>query len=148
MNKETEKQELRTLMAKGIPVTIGGKTYTMHEPTLAVMDAMSEEWLEFPELPDDMDVYKAIEIGKKEASEHAPRMARVIAMALLGESMFGLLGTWRLKRMQKRIMHSIKPSELKPIVEIMTATSGLVNFTISMKLMSTAVTTKAKTDIE
>lgn len=147
-DKEKQQEELRLLQGKGILVNIAGRKVHIKEPTLATLDAMSEEWLQLDDVPDNITMQEAMELGKTAVHRHARRMARVTAIAILGEQHNGIIGRFRTWRLSKALYHSCKPSDLKQIAETIIATSGLVNFTISMKLMSTAVTTTAKTDIE
>lgn len=147
-DKEKQQEELRLLQGKGVLVEIAGRKIYIKEPTLATLDAMSEEWLQLGDVPDDLNMMQALELGKTAVREHAQRMGRIVAMSVLGEKQFGFIGKLRLWRLSKALYHSCKPSDLKQIAETIIGTSGLVNFIISMRLLSTAVTTAPKTDIE
>lgn len=148
-SNKTEQEALNTLIGKGIPVKIGDVQYEIKEPTLAVLDQMSLVWLTFPEVDERWSIQEAVEHGRKLTHDHARSMAKVVSMAILGERMFiPLIGRLMLRRLTSKVMHSCRPSDIKSMVEVVTATNGLVNFIISMRLMSTATTTKKKTPIE
>lgn len=148
-NKQAEKEALDNLVGKPMPVLIGGKIYHVSEPTLAVLDQMSLIWLTFPEVNEKWTIQEAVEFGRTIAHDHIKSMAKVIAIAVLGEKIFmPIIGAWRLRRMTKQILHSCRPTDIKNMVEIITATNGLVNFIVSMRLMSTATQTRKKTPIE
>lgn len=150
-NKEIERTELKTLLGEAHTLLIGHKPVLVKEPTLAVLDKMSQIFCEFPELQNTLtekDAYAAINEAKKLVPRYAKAMSRAIAICVLGERCFKLFGGWRIRRKAKHIYKHITPIELQKAAEFMTVNTGLVNFIVSMRLMSAATTTTPTNGIE
>ena len=149
MATNKEQEQLNTLLGKGISLTINGKKQIIKEPTLAVLDKMSDIWLKFPTIEDNMPMKDAIDMAKIEVHKHARNMAKVVAIALLGEAQFTpIIGKIRLWLKERSIYRHCRPTDIRNMVEIITATNGLANFIVSMKLMCTARSTIPKNVIE
>lgn len=172
---KAEREELNLLVKRGIrfnvttkirrrkkglrgffsrPVTDEETTsFEMHEPTLSVLDRISELSLS---MAIDEEAFKgaghtAIEDAKYLAKDHAERMARVIAIAVLGEDYYvteitrlGKVKKYNddkeLDRLTALFFHSIKPSKLVGLAAVVTNISNLGDFITSMRYLSGART--------
>lgn len=181
---EIEREELNLLIRKGqkfaVRYTITKKekrllglrsrtveeehaeAFELKEPTLAVLDRLSAHWLEMT-----LDE-KALESGgaetlaeaKRATADNTKRMARVIAIAVLGEDYHIKTverGTGRiiysnddkeLDRLTDLFFHTIKPSELVILCQRITNIANLGDFIASMRYMSGARTTQRSNRIE
>lgn len=138
------------------------EAFELKEPTLAVLDRLSAHWLEMT-----LDE-KALESGgaetlaeaKRATADNTKRMARVIAIAVLGEDYHIKTverGTGRiiysnddkeLDRLTDLFFHTIKPSELVILCQRITNIANLGDFIGSMRYMSGARTTQRSNRIE
>lgn len=138
------------------------EAFELKEPTLAVLDRLSAHWLEMT-----LDE-KALEAGgaetlaeaKRATADNTKRMARVIAIAVLGEDYHIKTverGTGRiiysnddkeLDRLTDLFFHTIKPSELVILCQCITNIANLGDFIGSMRYMSGARTTQRTGRIE
>lgn len=138
------------------------EAFELKEPTLAVLDRLSAHWLEMT-----LDE-KALESGgaetlaeaKRATADNTKRMARVIAIAVLGENYHIKTverGTGRiiysnddkeLDRLTDLFFHTIKPSELVILCQRITNIANLGDFIGSMRYMSGARTTQRSNRIE
>ena len=95
--------------------------------------------------------------AKRIAKDNAARMARIIAIAVLGEDYHvtevGTGGRIRkynddkeLDRLTALFFHNIKPSKLVGLSEAITSVSNLGDFINSMRLQSGARTTQPRTE--
>ena len=133
------------------------ETFEIQEPTLSVLDRLSELWLQ---IAIDEDGLKAggtntlIE-AKNIAHEHNRRAARIVAIAVLGEdyhvteiSASGRKKTYNddkeLDRLTELFHRTIKPSKLEGIANTVTAMANLGDFIGSMRLMTGARTTQPR----
>lgn len=131
-------------------------SYEIHEPTLSVLDRLSDIWLDMALNEDVLQEGKAIiSEAKQLAKENAARMARIIAIAVLGESYhvtevnhFGRVRKYNddqeLDRLTDIFFHTIKPSKLVALSATVTNMSNLGDFLASMRLMSGARTTQPR----
>lgn len=138
------------------------EAFELKEPTLAVLDRLSAHWLEMT-----LDE-KALESGgaetlaeaKRATADNTKRMARVIAIAVLGEDYHIKTINQKTGRVQfandekelERItdlfFHTIKPSELVILCQRITNIANLGDFIGSMRYMSGARTTQRTGRIE
>lgn len=176
--QEIEREELNLLIRKGqkfiIRYTIKTKrrnllgirakvteeeraeTFEIKEPTLAVLDRLSTEWLEM-----SLDESALSEGGtqtlleaKRATAENTYRMARIIAIAVLGEDYHIKTINQKtgrvqfandekeLERITELFFHTIKPSELVTLCQRITNIANLGDFIGSMRYMSGARTTQ------
>jgi hypothetical protein len=144
--------------AKGIRGFFGKKeiveteeTYTIKEPTLAVLDMMSAEWLKFDltELEGIMDD-SALEASYKIVTRHAKDLARVIAIASLGERYYSVEGgdEKELQRLADLFYRYATPSQMRDLAMFITASGNIADFIVSMRLMRSAVTVTPTERIE
>ena len=95
--------------------------------------------------------------AKRIAKDNAARMARIIAIAVLGEDYHvtevcagGRVKKYNddteLDRLTALFFHTIKPSKLVGLSEAVTSVSNLGDFINSMRLMSGARTTQPRTE--
>ncbi len=181
---EIEREELNLLIRKGQKFTVRytitkkekrllglrsrtveeehAEAFELKEPTLAVLDRLSAHWLEMT-----LDE-KALEAGgaetlaeaKRATADNTKRMARVIAIAVLGEDYHIKTierGTGRIRysnddkeldRLTDLFFHTIKPSELVILCQCITNIANLGDFIGSMRYMSGARTTQRSNRIE
>ncbi len=176
---ELEREELNLLVKRGVRFSITTKirkrkkglkgffrrpevveettSYEIHEPTLCVLDRLSDVWLEMAvdEEAIQSEDGSILTEAKQLAKENACRMARVIAIAVLGED-YHITEVTRLGKVKKRnddkeldrltnlFFHAIKPSKLVGLAATVTNISNLGDFLASMRLLSGARTTQPR----
>ncbi|MEG2157013.1 MAG: hypothetical protein RRY07_04405 [Bacteroidaceae bacterium] len=136
---------------------IVNEVYEIHEPTLSVLDQLSAVWVEMGIDEDSLNAggTSTLVEAKQIAHENARRMARIIAIAVLGEDYnmteVGIKGRIKsyqddkeLDRLTALFMHTIKPSKLVGLANTVTNVSNLGDFIGSMRLMSGARTTQPR----
>ena len=151
-----KKQGFRGFFQKKETLTIN-EIYEIHEPTLAVLDRLSAVWVEMGIDEDSLNAGGTTTLveAKQIAHENAERMARIIAIAVLGEDYniteVGTNGRIKhklddkeLDRLTALFLHSIKPSKLVGLANTVTNASNLGDFIGSMRLMSGARTTQPR----
>lgn len=175
---EMEREELNILVKQGIRFSITRKVrrrkrglkglfqrpqvdtvkedFVIQEPTLSVLDRLSAIWVE---MGVDKDLSgggtEVLAAAKRTVKDNAKRMARIIAIAVLGEDYhiteIGANGRVKhynddkeLDRLTALFAHTIKPSKLVGLAEIVTSISNLGDFINSMRLMSGARTTQPR----
>ena len=158
---EQERSELNTLINKGVTFEVQDcevrtervflffkrrrvvpvkRTFKIDEPTLATLDRLSAEWIEFAIDEEGMQRAKTM------VREHAERCARIIAIAVLGSSYTvakpGRNGTVRyvedkaeLNRLTRLFADTVKPSQLLQLCVLINAMSNLGDFMNSIRLM-------------
>lgn len=128
--------------------------FVVQEPTLSVLDRLSAIWVEMG-LDETLLTTGGTETlaeAKRIAKDNAARMARIIAIAVLGEdyhvtqiSTNGRIKRYNddkeLDRLTDLFFHTIKPSKLVGLSEAVTSVSNLGDFINSMRLQSGARTT-------
>ena len=130
------------------------KTFEVQELTLDTLDRLSDIWLDMPMSEADLqDENNVLSVAKRIVKDNAKRMARIIAIAVLGEDYYitEQLSNGRMKRrtdekelnrLADLFFHTIKPSQLITITAAITNVSYLSDFLNSMRLMSGARTTR------
>ena len=162
---EAEKKEIRLLISNGISFTVEyveSKTvriprfsfckwlnkkvttteskqreYVIKEPTLYTLDRLSAEYIEM--LVDEVRIREA---PRQEArllfKEHSKRMAKVVAIAVLGNE-------WdnedKLSELSDFFFRWLKNSSLVELVQVIDLTNNLADFINSIRLLSSARTT-------
>lgn len=163
---EQERNELRLLINEGVAFTvpylekvrIGGwwrrlallvcrkqrytiverqRSFVVKEPTAYTLDRLSAEYIELV-----LDEAKISESPRQEArrlfSKHNRRMARIVAIAVLGNQ-------WEDKKQLGELTEFfsrwLKNSQLWELVQAIDLTNNLADFIASMRLMSSARTT-------
>lgn len=172
---EREREELNLLIQRGVKFDVTTKirrrkkglrgffsrpetvnethTFEIHEPTLSVLDRISELSLaiEIDEAAMKAEGEAAITEARQVTKENIVRMARVVAVAVLGEdyhvtevNRFGKVKKYNddkeLDRLTALFFHSVKPSVLVGLVAMITGMSNLGDFINSMRLLSGART--------
>lgn len=128
-------------------------SYEIHEPTLSVLDRLCDIWLDMALDEEALKEGAVIVEAKKITKQNAKKMARVIAIAVLGEDYhiteitpLGKVKKYNddkeLSRLTNIFFHGIKPSKLALLTTTVTNVSNLADFITSMRLMSGARTTK------
>lgn len=176
---EIEREELNLLIKRGVkfdvtrkvrrrkkgfkaffskPQTVEETTsFEIHEPTLSVLDRISELSLSmaFDEEALKTEGDAVIAEAKQLTKDNAERLARVIAIAVLGED-YHITEVTRFGKTRKRnddkelnrltslFFHTIKPSKLVALAATVTNVSNLGDFLASMRLLSGARTTQPR----
>lgn len=119
------------------------ETFTLYEPTLATLDRLSRVWLSLSF--DEEALQEGGETmwaeAKRLPSENARSLARVVAIAVLGEAYTAP----EAERLEALFFQALKPSQLLSIAHQMTSLCNLGDFIASIRLMSATRTTQ-KTD--
>lgn len=128
-------------------------TFEIHEPTLSVLDRISALSLaiDIDEATIKAEGEAALTEARQVTKENIMRMARVVAVAVLGEdyhvtevNRFGKVKKYNddkeLDRLTALFFHSVKPSVLVGLVAMITGMSNLGDFINSMRLLSGART--------
>ncbi len=128
--------------------------YRISEPTLGTLDRLSAEWIELAIDEERLKGTEAIEEARTMAARHARRMARIVALAVLGSDVLkptpGQGGAVHYEEDRRALddltnlfFHTIKPSELFRLTMTINAMCNLGDFIHSIRLMSAARTTVA-----
>lgn len=128
-------------------VTVEKKeSFTIKQPTLGVLDRMSEIWIDFDikEL-EGMTSEEAITEGYKAVKKNALDMSKILAMAVVGEEPDS---DKEVERLTELFYKSVKPSQLPQIAMAIHAANHISDFTVSMRLMKMSMTTTPTTRIE
>lgn len=175
---EMEREELNLLVRNGVKFSISTKirkrkkglwgffqkpeivlettSYEIHEPTLSILDRLSEIWLDMELDEERLNADSGIiEEAKRLAKKNALNMARIIAISVLGEDYYitEVTRTGKVKkynddkeldRLTKVFFDAIKPSKLVGLSSTVTNISNLGDFLASMRLMSGARTTQPR----
>lgn len=168
-----ERAELDTLTDKGTQFTIRYnrrtgllrrrvkpvvKTFTIHEPTAAVLDEISSLALdiELDETGLAAGGLETIAAARRAVNKNAMRQAEIIAWATLGETAYDIMdghGTIirrvnrkRIKSLANLIYSTATPTQLSNLANIVTSQSNLGNFINSIRLLS-ARTTQPRTEL-
>lgn len=135
-------------------VVVRKETFEIQEPTLSTLDRLSEVWLGL--IIDEEQLQGAggqtLAAAKQIVAENTDNMARIVAIAVLGEDYFAKEVTnsgrihlfedkKELKRLTLLFKHTIKPSKLTQLAGLITSVSNLADFIGSMRLLSGARTT-------
>jgi hypothetical protein len=178
---EMEREELNLLVQRGIQFDISQKvrkrakgwrgvfgkkevleettTFELHEPTLSVLDRISDISLDMVINIDELkkDGNEAIAKTKELVKENSQKMARLVAIAVLGEDYhiteISKSGKAKrrnddreLNRLTDLFFHTVKPSKLAVLVLSITNISNIGDFIASMRLLSGARTTQPRKD--
>lgn len=170
---ERERRELNTLIGKGVSFEVKDvefetkrrfwglvkkhiphevtRKFTIQEPTLATLDRLSSEWVEFAVDEEAVKSSDGMAAARRYAHRHCERCARVVAIAALGEDRLiavpGKDGTrWiedeaKLERLTRLFLRTIKPSRLYQLYVLINAMCNLGDFLNSIRLMQSERTT-------
>lgn len=170
---EQERQELNTLINKGVAFEVKDtvfdtqrkffglikkripkkvtRTFKIEEMTLATLDRLSAEWIEFAIDEAAMKSADGMKRARGLAKEHALRCAKVVAIAVLGESrliprphkggMRWIEDTKAIEELTALFARAIKPSKLYQLYTLISAMSNLGDFINSIRLMQAERTT-------
>lgn len=125
------------------------KTLTIRNNTLAVLDLISTECqrLKFDPKAFETKDLKVFAEARKLVAEHSRTLAKIIAIACLGENCFIInaggiyqVQDEKIKRLQDQIYVSLEFDELTTICDKITGHSDLANFINSIRLMGTIQT--------
>jgi hypothetical protein len=149
--------------AKGLKGFFGKKEiseetipFEIQEPTLSVLDRISDIALEMAINEEEFKEGSqgdVISNARKAVQNNAKKLARVVAIAALGEDyhVTGITKSGKIKRrnddkeldrLTALFFHAIKPSKLAMITSTITSISGLGDFLASIQLLSGARTTQ------
>jgi hypothetical protein len=170
---ELERQELNTLINKGVQFDVEYPVYTyekggfwplkkrvktlkkekfvIQEPTLSTLDRISAEQIDLVIDENIMTSEQGIQEAKRFTNLHGRRLARIVALAALGEdyitaTQHGARITYkqddkRLEQLTELFFRHIKPSKLIQLTILVNQMSNLGDFTNSIRLMSASRTT-------
>lgn len=170
---EQERAELNTLIGKGVSFEVKDtefdiekrffglvkrykpravtRTFKIEETTLATLDRISAETIEFSIDEADMKMADSMKRARGLAHKHSIRCAKVVAIAVLGEDRLipkhGKGGTrWvedtkRLDELTSLFARKIKPSVLYKLYVLVNAMCNLGDFMNSIRLMQQERTT-------
>lgn len=170
---EAEKIELNSLIGKGLSFDIERTVYkreqgflgyfkkrvpeveklkfTIQEPTLSTLDRISAEQIELRIDESIISGENGISEVKNLAKNHAQRMARIVALAVLGQdyvissssgsSVRYKYDDQKLNELSELFFQNIKPSKLIQLTMIINTISNLGDFMNSIRLMSASRTT-------
>jgi hypothetical protein len=175
---EMEQSELNLLIGQGIKFSIAIKavkrkksfrifgrskpeieektlTFEIHEPTLDTLDRISEISLKMAVSEEELKGNDFLGRAKRLAKENARNLARIIAVAVLGEDYYETEITHisatsvkikrhkqdeRLNSLSDLFFHTVTPSKLAELATVITSVSNLADFLASMRLLSDART--------
>ena len=142
--KVTKQNEVERLLGSPIAVKIGGKVVRIKEPTLGVMDLMTREWLKLDdiEIGENTSNLEALQMAKRAVSKHAKSIAKAVAVGIIGEGCFKPFGGLRVWLKARKVYRLMTGKECRQVAEQLTGAGGLMDFIVSMKLMSAAETTR------
>ena len=146
--KEQERKELGILTNEPIKIIIGGRERMMPQPTLAVLDEVSKIAIDLPTIDTDLTPSKMISEARALMPKAARKMSKAIGIALAGERYFKIYGKLLAWWYGLDVYIHATPKELKNAAQALTVNGGLVDFILSMQLMSIARTTKPTESIE
>jgi hypothetical protein len=176
---EMEREELNLLIQRGIKFDVSMKvekrakwlrgffgkneiaeettTFEIHEPTLSVLDRISDVALDMvinsDELKEGGD--ELITKAKELVKDNSKKLARLVAIAILGEDyhITEITESGKIKRRNDEkeldrltdlFYHTVKPSKLVGLASAVTNISNLGDFIASMRLLSGARTTQPR----
>jgi hypothetical protein len=135
------------------------KTFEIHEPTLSVLDRISDMALDMVINEDEFreDRQEVITKAREKIRDNAWKLASAVAIAVLGENYYTteISKSGKLKRrnndkeldhLTDLFFHAIKPSQLALIASTITSISNLGDFIASMRLLSGTRTTQPRKD--
>ncbi len=163
-----EVNELNVLIDKGVEFSITykvskkkffkstvetvNKNFTIKEPTLAVLDLISSESIKF-DINEENLKENTIQEGKRHVKKYAKDMSRIVAISVIGEGCFVMknrkfdIDNKSINKLQYLFYHTIKPSDLFRLCNVILSVGNIGDFLNSMRLTSGARTTK-KIDID
>ena len=115
--------------------------FTIQEPTLAVLDRISSEQIELAIDENMLSSQDGIQAARKMVKAQTKRMARIIAIAVLGQDYIISRDEKKLNILTDIFYNNIKPSRLFGLVTMISTMSNLGDFMNSIRLMSAARTT-------
>lgn len=168
----TQKRIIKTIIGKGMKFSVNytvrvrqkglkglflpkvteerSEEFLLKEPTLAVLDRASEVWLRMNTDAVDAEGADTVKEGYKLAKDHAKDMAECLAILILGEAYYSVDGgdDKEIERLTELFYKTVKPSQMEEIAMYINATSNLVDFVSSMRLMKMSTTTTPTTRVE
>jgi len=124
--------------------------FVLKEPTLAVLDRASVVWLRMNTDGIDGEGADVLKEGFTLAAKHSHDMAECLAILVLGERYYKADGNDdnEIERLTELFYRTVKPSQFIELATFINATSNLVDFVNSMRLMKTSVTTTPAARVE
>lgn len=170
---EKERAELNTLINKGVSFEVKDvefethkrffglfrkhtpkevtRKFTIEEMTLATLDRLSAEWIEFVIDESVMKSADGMQRARTLSHEHALRCAKVVAIAVLGEKRLipcpykggtrWVEDTKAIEDLTALFARTIRPSKLYQLYVLINAMCNLGDFLNSIRLMQTERTT-------
>jgi hypothetical protein len=157
---EKERAELNLLVQRGFKFDVSirkrKKTFEIHEPTLAILDRISDISLDMVIDEDELNHENedAMASVRKIVKKNTKRQATIIAISVLGESFYtnipilkqvlNFVYRIRLLGLTNLFYHSVTPSKLLGLAIAVTNMSNYGDFIVSMRLLSGARTTQPR----
>jgi hypothetical protein len=178
---EMEREELNLLIQRGLKFDVTMKvrkqvkgirgffgrkkiseetmTFEMHQPTLSVLDRISDLALDMVINSDELKEgsEETITKAKELVKDNSPKLARLVAIFVLGEDYHvteitksGKVKRYNddkeLDRLTDLFFHTVTPSKLAGLSIAITDMSNLMDFIASMRLLSGTRTTQPRKD--
>lgn len=127
-----ERSELDLLIEKGIFFECGSETLTIQEPVLRVLDFLAAEMVRV-DIEDNIlsNSDEAFDDGCRLVGLHSSRMAKIVAIAVLGlESK----NNQQLSTLVDSILDNIRPSKLESLFNAVKLLMNVGSFTNSIRL--------------
>ena len=133
------------------------KVFRVAEPTLSTLDRLSALWLEMTIDETKLKDADYLCAAKKLAAKEAKKLAKVVAVAVLGEEYYDVTESGgyftrkpnekRLTRLASLFEHTVTPSQLLTLAILITNVSNLGDFINSIRLMSATRTSDPMTSL-
>lgn len=133
------------------------KVFRVAEPTLSTLDRLSALWLEMTIDETKLKDADYLCAAKKLAAKEAKKLAKVVAVAVLGEEYYDVTESGgyftrkpnehRLNRLASLFEHTVTPSQLLTLAILITNVSNLGDFINSIRLMSATRTSDPMTSL-
>lgn len=126
-------------------------SYRIQEPTLSTLDRMSALQIELNIDEEKMKSEDALNEARRLTGEHSRRMARIVALAVMGQDYVTIQQTGSRQKymydnrglddLTEVLFHGLTPSQLAELVVYINTISNLGDFCNSIRLMSAVRTT-------
>lgn len=127
----SERSELDLLIEKGIFFECGAETLTIQEPVLRVLDFLAAEMIKVEIENELLSSTDAFDEGCKLVNLHSSRMAKIIAIAVLG---LEARDSNKVSALADSILDNIKPSKLESLMQAIKLLMNVGSFTNSIRL--------------
>ena len=148
--KTIEQQAAETILQRELTVTLGGKDYSVPQPTVATLIAVSEAIAEL-HLTGTREGDNVVTLTLRQAKDAKP-IGRIVALMMRGARNYrGLMAkieAWRLARLARKVLAISTPKELQTAVALIISTMQVGDFfglTAFLSEINLTKATKAET---